>query len=47
MAMMMVLTNRPAAMAGFPLPRGLRRLGWLATLVMAATVAAMAASRVA
>jgi len=41
MVMMMVMTARPAVMGRFTLPRPLMLMGWLATLVMAATVAAM------
>ncbi len=41
MVMMMLITKRPEIMCDFPLPHGLRLLGWLATLVMAATVAGL------
>lgn len=41
MVMMMLMTKRPEIMGDFPLPRGLRLLGWLATLVMAATAAGL------
>jgi NRAMP (natural resistance-associated macrophage protein)-like metal ion transporter len=42
MAMMMILTMRPDIMGDFTLPRPLQALGWLATLVMATTIVAMA-----
>jgi NRAMP (natural resistance-associated macrophage protein)-like metal ion transporter len=44
MVMMMRLTMRKTIMAGFTLPRPLQAIGWLATGVMAVTVAAMGAS---
>jgi NRAMP (natural resistance-associated macrophage protein)-like metal ion transporter len=44
MVMMMRLTMRSAIMADFTLPRPLQVMGWLATVVMAATVVAMVAS---
>ncbi len=44
MAAMMHLSMRPAIMAGFTLPLPLRILGWMATIVMAITVAAMIAT---
>ncbi len=45
MVAMMHLTMRPAIMGRFPLPRTLLVMGWLATAVMAATVLALAWSR--
>jgi Mn2+/Fe2+ NRAMP family transporter len=42
MAMMMILTMRRDIMGDFTLPRPLQGLGWLATLVMATTIVAMA-----
>jgi len=42
MVAMMFLSMRPDIMAGFTLPRALRILGWIATIVMATTVFAMA-----
>jgi len=44
MVMMMRLTMRQTVMAGFTLPLTLQMIGWLATAVMATTVAAMGAS---
>jgi NRAMP (natural resistance-associated macrophage protein)-like metal ion transporter len=41
MIAMMHLSMRPAIMARFTLPLGLRLVGWLATIVMACTVVAM------
>jgi NRAMP (natural resistance-associated macrophage protein)-like metal ion transporter len=41
MVVMMLLTMRPEIMARFTLPRPLQAMGWLATVVMAATVVAM------
>ena len=41
MIVMMHLSMRPAIMSKFTLPTPLRVLGWISTLVMAATVAAM------
>ena len=41
MIAMMLLSMRPRIMAGFILPRPLQILGWLATLAMTVTVAAM------
>lgn len=38
MFMMMLMTKRPEIMGDLMLPRGLRLLGWLSTLVMLATV---------
>jgi len=42
MVMMMILTARRAVMGAFVLPPALALFGWLSTLAMAATVAAMA-----
>ena len=47
MAVMMHLSMRKAIMGAFTLPPALRILGWIATLVMAATVVAMAATWIA
>ena len=47
MAVMMHLSMRKAIMSTFTLPPVLRILGWIATFVMAATVAAMAVTWVA
>ena len=44
MIAMMHLSMRPGIMAGFTLPLPLRIVGWLATIAMAATVVAMAAT---
>ena len=44
MVMMMLLAARPDVMGGFVLPPGLRRLGWLSTVVMALAAAVMVAS---
>jgi Mn2+/Fe2+ NRAMP family transporter len=41
MAVMMIMTARPKVMGRFTLPRPLLLVGWLATVVMAATVLAM------
>jgi len=41
MAVMMLLTMRPAIMGRFTLPRPLLMVGWLATAAMAATVVAL------
>ena len=41
MAMMMLLTMRPAIMGRFTLPRSLQTVGWVATVAMAATVVAL------
>jgi Mn2+/Fe2+ NRAMP family transporter len=41
MVMMMLMTARRAVMGAFTLPPALAVLGWLSTLTMAATVAAM------
>jgi Mn2+/Fe2+ NRAMP family transporter len=41
MVMMMFLTMRRSAMAGFMLPPALQIMGWLATATMTATVVAM------
>ena len=41
MAVMMVMSARPAVMGRFTLPRHLRIMGWLATAVMAVAVLAM------
>jgi Mn2+/Fe2+ NRAMP family transporter len=46
MAMMMVLTMRRDIMGGFTLPRPLQAVGWLATIVMAATIVAMAVTAI-
>jgi Mn2+/Fe2+ NRAMP family transporter len=42
MAMMMLMSENPAVMGPFRLPRALAAFGWLATAVMGATVIAMA-----
>jgi NRAMP (natural resistance-associated macrophage protein)-like metal ion transporter len=44
MMAMMHLSMRPAIMAAYTLPRPLQALGWVATIVMAITVAAMIAT---
>jgi len=44
MVMMMLLAARPDVMGAFVLPPALRRLGWLATVVMALAALAMIAS---
>jgi Mn2+/Fe2+ NRAMP family transporter len=41
MVMMMLMTHKPEVMGALTLPRGLRWLGWLATLVMGATAAGL------
>jgi NRAMP (natural resistance-associated macrophage protein)-like metal ion transporter len=41
MAMMMLMTMRPAIMGRFTLPRSLQAVGWAATVAMAATVVAL------
>ena len=41
MALTMSMAQQPRVMGRFTLPPGLRLLGWLATLVMAAVVVAM------
>ena len=41
MAVMMLLAVKPAVMGQFVISRRLKLLGWLATAVMAAAVAAM------
>jgi NRAMP (natural resistance-associated macrophage protein)-like metal ion transporter len=46
MAMMMVLTMRRDIMGGFTLPRPLQAVGWLATIVMALTIVAMAVTAI-
>jgi NRAMP (natural resistance-associated macrophage protein)-like metal ion transporter len=47
MAVMMVISSRKAAMGEFTLSRPLRLIGWAATIVMAAAVAAMAVTSLA
>jgi NRAMP (natural resistance-associated macrophage protein)-like metal ion transporter len=46
MAMMMLLTMRRDIMGGFILPRPLQAVGWLATIVMALTIVAMAVTAI-
>jgi Mn2+/Fe2+ NRAMP family transporter len=46
MAMMMILTMRRDIMGGFTLPRALQVVGWLATIVMALTIVAMAVTAI-
>ena len=46
MAMMMILTMRRDIMGAFTLPRPLQAVGWLATIVMAATIVAMAVTAI-
>jgi Mn2+/Fe2+ NRAMP family transporter len=46
MAMMMILTMRRDIMGGFTLPRPLQAVGWLATIVMALTIVAMAVTAI-
>ena len=46
MAMMMILTMRRDIMGGFTLPRPLQIVGWLATIVMAMTIVAMAVTAI-
>jgi Mn2+/Fe2+ NRAMP family transporter len=41
MAGMMLAGSKRSVMGRFELPRGMKLMGWLATLVMAAAVAAM------
>jgi len=46
MAMMMILTMRRDIMGRFTLPRPLQVIGWLATIVMAMTIVAMAVTAI-
>jgi Mn2+/Fe2+ NRAMP family transporter len=43
---MMILTMRRDIMGGFTLPRPLQAVGWLATIVMALTIVAMAVTAI-